>query len=372
MSANNLDFRLDVQGKLQAHFIPLGLCYNFNFNEMCDSRDVESGKFTSEAGVYCIRNKLNNACYFGETGQSKGLSGRLGTWKRKLRQCNADRTLRPPNQKLQADWDLYGENNFEFLVIEFGVKWSEYFVRKERETELVNAHTDAGFIVYNYSDIERTAPFCRITDRDRILGNTSPYFKPYLERLKESPLRKAIVAEGNIYLSIEEASQYLGSTRRNIRGKIARGNYRYATQEEILQEKNRRLIPGNQAVLNPQNRRSKGIPRPVSINGQIYESASAAERTTGITVQNISQSINRGREGWFYIDEGQRPARKQQKGFKRRVVARGKLYESMSAAARDTKLTTSDIQNRINRNAEGFYFPDDTISPDKNIFPDQE
>jgi group I intron endonuclease len=61
-------------------------------------------------GVYMIRNKITDACYIGSTAQS--FSARFGSHRYHLRR-NTHR-----NKKLQNAWRKYGEDCFEFLILE--------------------------------------------------------------------------------------------------------------------------------------------------------------------------------------------------------------------------------------------------------------
>ncbi|MDE5422124.1 GIY-YIG nuclease family protein [Ancylomarina sp. DW003] len=59
-------------------------------------------------GIYCIKNRLNNRCYIG---QSNDIYKRWNQHKAALKEGNG-------NRKLQIDWDKYGENSFDFLILE--------------------------------------------------------------------------------------------------------------------------------------------------------------------------------------------------------------------------------------------------------------
>lgn len=66
------------------------------------------------SGIYCIRNKITNDRYIG---QSKNIVERLSSHKTKLKYNkhlyrNGEQTI------LQKAWNKYGENNFEFKIVE--------------------------------------------------------------------------------------------------------------------------------------------------------------------------------------------------------------------------------------------------------------
>jgi group I intron endonuclease len=60
-------------------------------------------------GVYCIKNIINNNLYIGS---SKNLKLRYFNHKTKLKNNKHE------NKHLQNAWNLYGEQNFKFYIIE--------------------------------------------------------------------------------------------------------------------------------------------------------------------------------------------------------------------------------------------------------------
>nr|ALO63247.1 putative GIY-YIG homing endonuclease [Chlamydomonas applanata]ALO63253.1 putative GIY-YIG homing endonuclease [Chlamydomonas applanata] len=277
--------RLIYQEKLQKALFPLGLCYNTGFNETLTPRPT--GQFPITPGVYCIRCKLNNACYFGETEQQRGLSARLSKWKSNLNQGIGQ------NQKLQSDWNLYGESSFEFFIVEENMP--DLIERKSRERELVDLHYDAGYVVYNFF-ADRHAPSCPLKARETIIRNQTPEYRKYISELNKGRAnmnRSGVVAEGNTYLSISEAAESFQVTRLVIRRKIVTGQYSVATKEQITFETERRARENTGAVSNPTVRLHSGKSRPVMINGQRYESISVAAAALGISVQAVSKSLKK-------------------------------------------------------------------------------
>lgn len=71
---------------------------------------VEEQKYAKEIGIYQIKNLLNNKVYIGQTGQN--FQKRFWHHQWKLRKNSHD------NKYLQAAWNKYGEENFEFSVVE--------------------------------------------------------------------------------------------------------------------------------------------------------------------------------------------------------------------------------------------------------------
>lgn len=68
-------------------------------------RNRKRGTF---AGIYCIKNKVNGKLYIGQS---------VDYLERKRHHFYSLRNQRCYNEYLQLDWDLYGENNFEFIIL---------------------------------------------------------------------------------------------------------------------------------------------------------------------------------------------------------------------------------------------------------------
>lgn len=61
-------------------------------------------------GIYCIQNKTNNKRYIGQT--TKDIEER---WKQHIKELNGNYH---GNRHLQLSWNKYGQNNFNFIVVE--------------------------------------------------------------------------------------------------------------------------------------------------------------------------------------------------------------------------------------------------------------
>ena len=162
-----------------------------------------------QPGVYMIICLINDYRYYGET---SNVSHRLAGHRRDLR-----RKIHG-NNRLQTDWNAFGEDNFEFSVLFIGEGWHLREKRLEKETELILNHPGQ---VYN--------TYAAITDRMKELN--SFYDKKHSESTKaligalqrgkpKDQLGLPVSIEGKIYPSLAEASRCLGHSRKTIRNRL--------------------------------------------------------------------------------------------------------------------------------------------------------
>ena len=86
-------------------------------------------------------------------------------------------------------------------------------------------------------------------------------------------------------------------------------------------------------------------PRKVSVDGVLYESVKKAENATGY--KHIQRDVRRGRAGFYYLDEGQRPKPPRKKRRPpTKVSVKGKIYDHAAAAGRALGLKPDTITNR--------------------------
>lgn len=292
-------YRKFIEYKLQSELSEKNLCYNKGLSERLYNQS-QTGPYSSSAGIYCIRCKINNACYFGETAQRRGLAGRLARWKSSLNSSQAK------NQILQHDWTYYGEDVFEFLIIESGPYWLDKQKRKQRETELIRQHVNSDGIIYNtFDDITPRSPSCPLSLRDICIYNKSEEFRQYISNLNRGRIslyRKPVIAENHIYLSVDEASRCLNQTRHNIRKKIKTGVYSFASSEQAKMEEERRKDNSSSAIIKETKKRSSGFSQKVLMEGNVYNSLSDAAKARNVSVTAISNSIKKGRKGYYKLD----------------------------------------------------------------------
>ncbi len=161
-----------------------------------------------QPGLYMIQCLKNDWRYYGE---SSNVSGRLASHKSLL-----NRKIHP-NRNLQKDWDLYGLNFFEFVVLYMGEKWIESYTRRGKETELII--------------LDRNQCYNILEDASRP-GELNPFWKKIhtpetkkkiSEALKNRPndlLGRKVSVKGVEYPSIAEASRQTNIARKTIRKKI--------------------------------------------------------------------------------------------------------------------------------------------------------
>ncbi len=300
-SCEDFMYRKFIEYKLQSELSSFSLSYNMG---ICETLQIPAQGFhPSQPGVYCIRCKVNNACYFGETGQRRGIAGRISRHKSNLRHYNSKNTV------LQVDWFRYGEESFEFLTVNYGTDWLSKEKRVNREAEFIQKYEAEGGIVYNTFDYDSSR-----RGNIPIRLDSFPEYEE-IERLRNEmsgnsritdPFSKPIVAEGFTYLSITEASERLSIHRTAVVGKLESGSYRLATRNEIQLEKVRRQNSNNPndrfGVINPIQRRSPGFATPVWIEGTLYDSIANAAAAKNVSSTAIRKSLKKGRMGYYRVN----------------------------------------------------------------------
>lgn len=159
-------------------------------------------------GLYMIRCLVNNWRYYGE---SCNVSGRLASHKSYLnRQIH-------PNRRFQKDWDLYGEHNFDFIILFIGNQWDLNYVRRAKETELIVLKRQLCYnILIDTSRPNHLNPFWGRLHTPETKQKISKALKGRPNNL----LGQKINIKGVMYPSIAEASRQTGIARKTIRNKI--------------------------------------------------------------------------------------------------------------------------------------------------------
>lgn len=161
-----------------------------------------------QPGLYMIRNFINDKRYYGE---SKNVSGRLASHKSILnRQIH-------PNKKLQQDWNLYGKENFDFIVLYMGPDWEKREDRLIRETLLILYDRS---LCYNYLEGN-----FRPNEKNPFWGktHTEETKKKIGDSMRDIPndaLGRPLKLNNIIYPSLAEASRKTGHSRKYIRKRL--------------------------------------------------------------------------------------------------------------------------------------------------------
>ena len=109
--------------------------------------------------------------------------------------------------------------------------------------------------------------------------------------------------------------------------------------------------------------------RPVVADGISYPCLGDAAEAHRVEGGTIAARIRNGWPGYYYVDEGQRPAREGNLGrYRRRVVVKGEEFDSLSAAARALKMDPRMIHKRISYGWLGYYYPDEGQLPKRTIW----
>lgn len=159
-----------------------------------------------QPGIYMIHCKSNDYRYYGE---SNNLSQRIASHKSMLR-----RKIHS-NSVLQADWNLLGEPQFEFVVLYMGEDWSAREARLQMESSLIQIDS---LRVYNcFDSIEnRVNPFLakRHSEKTKALMSMAKRGIP------NDLLGRRISVDGQIFPSISEASRQTGIARKTIKKRV--------------------------------------------------------------------------------------------------------------------------------------------------------
>jgi hypothetical protein len=186
-------------------------------NRITELKKIRARK---QAGIYMIRCTFNDWRYYGE---STNVAGRLASHKSTLN------SKIHPNKALQLDWNTYGADSFEFLVLFLGPDWDNDIKRRGKELELVVADRDRAYNVL--AENPRSKETNSFWDRT----HTPEAKQKIREALTGQPndlLGKAVSIDGVVYPSLAEASRVTGIARKTIRLKAntpSQTNYFFLT-----------------------------------------------------------------------------------------------------------------------------------------------
>jgi hypothetical protein len=162
-----------------------------------------------QPGLYMIRCIVNDKRYYGESGN---VSGRLASHKSYLK-----RNIHPCRE-LQHDFQTYGIDFFEFIVLFMGSSWENREDRLVRESLLILQDRQ---LCYNYlteknSRAKEKNPYWGRTHSEeakKLIGDS-------MRNIPNDALGKPIQLDGQIFPSLAEASRVTGMARKTIRKKL--------------------------------------------------------------------------------------------------------------------------------------------------------
>jgi hypothetical protein len=165
-----------------------------------------------QPGLYMVHCLVNDKRYYGE---SKNVSARLNSHRSLL-----NRKIHP-NTLLQHDWNTYGINNFEFIVLFMGSTWEKHEDRLCKETELILADRS---LCYNYLVTSSRPLSLNPFFGKRHSEETKKAIGDAMRNVPKDSLGTPIVVNGIIYPSITEASRQTGHARKTLRNKLNNGD----------------------------------------------------------------------------------------------------------------------------------------------------
>ena len=161
-----------------------------------------------QPGIYMIRCIANDKRYYGE---SSNVSGRLASHRSYLR-----RNIHP-SSLMQRDFNCYGFEGFDFIVLYMGNLWQNQETRRYKELELIIR--DRSLCYNKLDELGRTRehnPFFgknHSEETKQLIGDS-------MRGIPNEALGKAILLNGIKYPSIAEASRQTKMARKTIRKRL--------------------------------------------------------------------------------------------------------------------------------------------------------
>ena len=198
-----------VKRKLRCETCLNGKTPKPNASALADNSVPNRNRPQKQPGIYMILCLKNDWRYIGE---SCNISGRLASHKSMLA-----RKIHP-NVGLQTDWSFYGPEAFEFSVLYLGPQWSEAFLRRGKETELIVLNRDLCYNVLSHVNDrggEKNGFWKRVHTPE-----TKRKLSLALKGLPNDKLGKRISVRGQVYPSLAEASRQTTMARKTLRKKL--------------------------------------------------------------------------------------------------------------------------------------------------------
>lgn len=156
------------------------------------------------SGIYSIECSINNGVYIGQTSSSNGFVRR---WN--VERCNL-RSNKRENEHLLRAWKKYGENNFEFKIVEE----CEDSILNQREIFWISYYRYIGKNVYNFMDGGNK--YCHHSIETKLkmrLARFGKKFKPMSEQGR--------INVSNAKIGIKQIKEHIEKCRMSRIGKVA-------------------------------------------------------------------------------------------------------------------------------------------------------
>lgn len=259
----------------------------------------------NKSGIYQIRNLINNKIYVGSA---------INLIKRKNNHFSILKNNKHRNNKLQNSYNLYGENNFIFEVIEFVENKNKIIEHEQYWIDRLN------IVKYGYNICPIAGNITGFKHSDdyklKITGSGNPFYgKHHTEETKQkmSVARKGkCCGEKNYWFGKklpEETKQKIRDSKKNIsqetRKKISeshRGKY-CGEKSSWFGRKH------TEETKQKMSKNSKNVKKVICLeNCIIYNSITEASKSNNISISNISKCCRKtckktGGFHWLYYSE---------------------------------------------------------------------
>lgn len=278
-------------------------------------------------GLYVHICHKNNRPYYGESGN---LPERIGAHISDLRGgthiC----------KELQEDWLLFGEEQFEFYIIDFGPAYESEQYRRDCETKLIKA---SPITPYNIS----------ITPKTNHVN------------------KKEVVIQGVVFPTIAQAAKATGQTVRTVSYRLENNTL------DTLEIVNKDFLP--EAYEETQQRirvegkdMKRGYAFPISVNGEQFPSIGAARKKFNIgyeaALNLLSESTN---NGWYYVNNAgeftKTPPEREFPSGARAIYVGETFYESIALASKALNTHPATIRKRLlSKNYPDWLYQDEYLA----------
>jgi hypothetical protein len=238
-------------------------------------------------GVYMILCRANNKRYFG---QSANVSARLSQHRSRLRRNIHE------IPELQRDFNLYGEDNFDFAVIWINRKATTNELRA-MENEFVGRFYGVCYNSVNATNHRgKNNPFWQHThtaETRQQMSNTQR-----LNRSLSLPDGCAIKLKGVVYPSISQAARETGHSRSTIKAWLNDPNNSNCVAIDVNKPSNTNVTANTDPLF-----ANKGVAKKVSLYGVKYNSISEAARLKNCARKTILSLLRNDSEQCFIIED---------------------------------------------------------------------